>query len=37
MPLMYCLYWVEGPIPTFFRINFVSFQIEDTCTFMNIE
>ena len=34
--VVYYTFWVVGSNPTLFRINFFFFQIEETCTFMNI-
>ena len=34
--VVYWAFWVAGSNPTLLRIIFFFFQIEDTCTFMNI-
>ena len=34
--VVYWTIWVVGSNPTVFHINFFFFQIEETCTFMNI-
>ena len=34
--VVYYTFWVVGSNPTLFRINFFFFQIEETCSFMNI-